>query len=114
VRIVEQGDDSKSASKSPPSARGDSGSKGWSKAGAQTGTSESRSNTFSSSTSRETLASGSYFPEDSSYMPEIPEFMDGFAGTEAWDFGDPNMPTDMFDSLMDMGPNDWGASTQKG
>lgn len=36
--------------------------------------------------------------------------MDGFAGTEAWNMGDPNMPTDMLDSLMDMGPYSWEGS----
>ena len=108
MRIVEQSDDSKSASKSPPSARDDSGSKGGSRN--QNSAPISRENTYSSSGGHETLDSGSYFPEEQSYIPEIPEYMDGFAGTEAWNMGDPNMPTDMLDSLMDMGPYSWEGS----
>jgi hypothetical protein len=76
----------------------------------QTSASGSRANTFSSSSGHEIVDSGNYFPEEPSYMPEIPEFMDGFVGTEAWDLGDATMPTDIFDSLMDMEPNSWGAS----
>ena len=109
MRIVEQSDDSKSTSKSPQSAR-DSGSKLRPKD--QNSSSGSMSNTFSSSAGHETLDSGSYFPEEPSYMPEIPGFMDGFVGTEAWGMGDPNTPTYIFDSLMDMGPNGWGTNTQ--
>jgi hypothetical protein len=103
VRIVEQNDDSKSASKSPTSARDDSGSKEGSRS--QNSAPISRVNTYSSSGGHETLDSGSYFSQEPSYMSDIPEFMDSLVSTEAWDMGDPNMPLDMFDSLMNMGPN---------
>jgi hypothetical protein len=108
VRIVEQSDDSKSASKIPPSGGDDCGIKWVSTS--QNIASGSTATTLSSSGGNGTLDSSGYFPEGQSYMPEIPEFLDDFAGTDTWALGDENMPTGLFDTLMDMGPNTWSGS----
>ena len=108
MRIVEQSDDSKSASKSPLSADEDCGFEGTSTS--QNVASGSTATTLSSSGGNGILESSGYFPEVQSYMPEIPEFMDDFTGADTWALGDENMPTDLFDTLMDMGPNTWSGS----
>jgi hypothetical protein len=103
VKVRQQTGGSISIATSSPSAR--EGSVSNIPSGSENFDSRGTTTNASSIVDHETLNIGGFFQEQEPFGSNIPDIMDSFVGAEAWDFGDTNMSTDLFDSLRDMRPN---------
>lgn len=103
VRICEQTGGSNSIATSPPSARDEAVPE--IPTTGQNFTTRNTAPISSSSMSSAMLDNSVLYPEQQPYVGDIPDLMDIFPGTGAWDFGDTTMSTGLFDSLMETRPN---------